>query len=492
VLTADLIHPLVRMRGIGKRFGAVTVLDSVDFDIWPGEVHILAGENGAGKSTLIKILGGVHPPTTGQIEMRGTRITPHSPLQANALGISVIYQELSLVPAMTVADNIYLGRPLTSAAGFVRRAEQRQMAQELLRQLGIEIDVDTPVEQLPIARQQMVEIAKALARESRVIVMDEPTSSLTSPDVRKLFDLIDDLKKNGCGIVYISHKMEEIEQIADRITVLRDGKWVGTGLAAEVPEPKLIQWMVGRELGQQFPRHLPEKGDVRLRIDRLSVHPLGIPDNRAAVSEISLELRRGEILGIGGLQGSGASELLLGLFGAGPRQSRFAGIALLTNDRKASGLVLSMSITANATLAALDKLSPHGWRKPAAERQTTQKYAESLRLKAADLNAEVGSLSGGNQQKVVIAKWLATHPRLLLLDEPTRGIDIGAKRDLYQLINQWTRDGISILLITSELPELLALSDRIIVLHRGTITGEFSKESATPDRILQAAMGGAA
>lgn len=502
------------MRSITKRFGPVTVLDSVDFDIFPGEVHILAGENGAGKSTLIKILGGVHSPTSGTIELDGAPIRPRSPSHANHLGISVIYQELSLVPAMTVADNIFLGgRALTAAGGFVRARDQRASARDLLRRLGLaDIDPGVPVERLPIAAQQMVEIAKALAQDARVIVMDEPTSSLAAPDVRKLFALVAQLKSRDCGIVYISHKMEEIERIADRITVLRDGRFVGTAPAGELPVPKLIQWMVGREINQQFPRHAPEAGGpTRLRVDHFSVYP-GLPDNRPAVDNVSFSLRQGDILGIAGLQGSGASELFLGLFGAyGPRavrgsvsldnkpfsprgakQSRDAGLALLTNDRKATGLVLPLSVTANTTLAALDRLSsPAGWRKPALERTTTTTYAQSLRLKAASCDLDVSSLSGGNQQKVAIAKWLATDPKVLLLDEPTRGIDIGAKRDIYHLMNDWTRQGLSILLITSELPELLAMSDRILVLHRGRLTAEFTRASANPDAILHAAMGGA-
>ncbi|HZZ44750.1 MAG TPA: sugar ABC transporter ATP-binding protein [Tepidisphaeraceae bacterium] len=502
MVNADPDQPLVRMRGISKRFGPVMVLEGVDFDVRSGEVHILAGENGAGKSTLIKILGGVHEASEGVIEMGGLAVKPGSPLGANRLGISVIYQELSLVPGMTVADNIFLGRPMTGAGGLVRDREQRERARRLLEKLGIAIDVEEVVERLPIAQQQMVEIAKALAREARVIVMDEPTSSLAAPDVRKLFELIAGLKKSGCGIVYISHKMEEIEQIADRITVLRDGKLVGSAVAAEMPVEKLIRLMVGRELGEQFPRHVPEgTAEARLRVEGFSTG--------RAVKNVSFAVKRGEILGIGGLQGSGASELLLGLFGAyggkrvsgkvrvdgeefavrGPRQSREAGVALLTNDRKGTGLVLPMSVTGNATLAALERLSPGGWRRPRAERETTREYATALRVKAADYDVEVGSLSGGNQQKVAIAKWLATGPRVLLLDEPTRGIDIGAKRDIYQLMNEWTRSGIAIVLITSEMPELLAMSDRIMVMHRGEVTGEFSRGEATADKILKAAMG---
>lgn len=497
------------MRGIRKRFGPIEVLRSAEFDILPGEVHILAGENGAGKSTLMKILGGVYAEYDGTMEVGGREARFGSPLDANAAGVVVIYQELSLVPAMTVADNIFLGRNLCASAGFIRDRGQRQSARELLKRLGLEIDVDRPVEQLPIAQQQLVEIAKALAQDARVIVMDEPTSALNAPEVQKLFGLIDDLKKRGCGIVYISHKMEEIERIADRITVLRDGSYIGTAPASELPVPKLVEWMVGRHVEQQFPRHASHGGELRLEVKNFTVHTPGDRVGKPSVRNVSFRLHRGEILGVAGLQGSGASDLLTGLFGgygrravtgavtldgvsltiASPREAIAQGIGLLTNDRKATGLVLSLPILANGTLANLAAVSPGGWRRTSLERATVRPLAQSLRLKAASLDLEVDALSGGNQQKVAIAKWLATDPKVLLLDEPTRGIDIGAKREIYQLMNEWTARGISILLISSELPELLALSDRVIVMHRGQVTAELSREAATPERVLQAAMG---
>jgi len=497
---------LVRMSGINKRFGAVTVLKDVAFEVVPGEVHVLAGENGAGKSTLIKILAGIHTEFEGRIEYAGTEARPRSPLEANALGVAVIHQELSLIGPMSVADNIYLGRTPTRV-GFVCDSRQHEEALHWVRQLGLEIDVRQPVEQFPIAAQQLIEIAKALSQSARVIVMDEPTSALNAPEVEKLFELIQSLKERGCGIVYISHKMEEIERVADRITVLRDGDWMGTAPAAELPRAKFIQWMVGRELGEQFPTRSAPTGSGRLRLENFSVFPRGVL-GKAAVENVSLSVKAGEILGIGGLQGSGASELFLGLFGAygnatrglaeldgrrinfaSPQQAIESGVALLTNDRKATGLVLSMSIIANATLAGLRHLSRAGWRNSARERRAAEEATTPMRLRASSLDLEVGMLSGGNQQKVALAKWLQTKPRVLLLDEPTRGIDIGAKREIYQLMNQWTSEGIAILLITSEMPELVGLSDRIVVLHRGTITAEFSREQATPEAILAAAMG---
>jgi len=504
-VTSDSL-PLVRLRNITKRFENVTVLEDVSLNIRAGEVLVLAGENGAGKSTLIKILGGVHTDFEGIIEIDGRVVTPKSPLEANDLGVSVIFQELSLVPSMTVVDNIFLGRPITRG-GFIDEAAQQKQARQLLARLGIDIDVTQRVEDLPIATQQLAEIAKALARNARVIVMDEPTSSLNSPEVQHLFSLISDLKAQGCGIVYITHKMEEIERIADRITVLRDGCLVGTALASELPPAKLVHWMVGREMGEQFQRIARTAGKERLRLENFCAGWRS-ETRRWTVENISLTLRAGEILGVAGVQGSGNSELFQSLFGGiagpvkgqvlvddlpfricSPRHSIEQGMALLTNDRKATGLVLSLSIIANTTMADLPRLSPGGWRHPERERIAAQKQGEALSLKAATLDMETGALSGGNQQKVALAKWLQTEPRVLLLDEPTRGIDVGAKFEIYQLLDKLTAQGIAILLITSELPELLSLSDRILVMHRGRMTAEFTHQEATAEKILEAAMG---
>ena len=503
--------PLIRMNNISKRFGRVAVLRDVSFDILPGETHILAGENGAGKSTLMKILGGVYSEFDGVLEVEGRPRRFNTPLEANAAGIAVIYQELSLIPAMTVTENIFVGRNRMTRGGFVRGGQQRDLATALLDRLGLDVDVTRRIEQLPIAQQQLVEIAKALAQDARVIVMDEPTSSLNTPEVAKLFALIRDLTARGCGIVYISHKMEEIEQIGDRITVLRDGQYIGTAPVAELPISTLLHWMVGRETQEQFPRathHRAVESPPRLTVRDLTVRPAGA-NAKAVVDEISFEIQPGEIVGIGGLQGSGASEMLWGLFGAygsravqgevwlnershrirSPRDSIDRGVALLTNDRKASGLVLPLSVVANTTLSSLHRVCRGGWRSGRFERAIAEPLARSFALRASSLDVAVAALSGGNQQKVAIAKWLATDPTLLLLDEPTRGIDIGAKRDIYRLMDQWTAEGKSVLLITSELPELLALSDRILVMHRGQITATFDRAEATPDRVMEAAMG---
>lgn len=502
---------LLRMANISKDFGRTPVLKDVQLELQSGEVHVLAGENGAGKSTLIKILAGIHTDFNGTIHINGREVRPKNPLDANHLGIAVIHQELSLIDSLSVADNIFLGRTPTRH-GFVLKAVQQKLAAQAVQQLGLEIDTRRKVGEFTIAVRQLIEIAKALSQNAKIIVMDEPTSALNAPEVERLFALIKALKSRGCGIIYITHKMEEIARIADRITVLRDGRWIGMALANELPVPKLIQWMIGREVAEASPggagRAVRPAGQAerpRLRVENLSVFPQGF-SKKPAVENISFSARSGEILGIAGLQGSGASELFHGLFGdiktrgeiyldgtkvslASPKKAIEAGVALLTNDRKATGLVLSLSIIANTTLAALRELSPLGWRQPIRELTAAKAIMASMNLRAASLNLEVGFLSGGNQQKVAIAKWLQTRPRLLLLDEPTRGIDIGAKQEIYQLMREWAGQGIAILLITSEMPELLTLSDRILVMHRGHCTAQFSRQDATPEKILAAAMG---
>lgn len=503
----DSPAPLLQMRGIGKAFAGVRVLEGIDFDVRSGEVHVLAGENGAGKSTLMKILAGVHTEYDGEIILDGRTVHFRSPQDAASLGISIIHQELSLIPSMSVADNIFLGREI-SHGSFVSYRAQRKKTLAALARFGLDVDPAELVDRLPLSVRQMTEIAKALAFEARIIVMDEPTSALTDPEADKLFATIAQLKAEGYGIVYISHKMKEIYQLADRITVLRDGHYIGTADAADLPEAKLINWLVGREISQQFPRHASQIGEVRLQVSELNLPDLSKP-GKYLVRNMSFSARRGEILGLAGLQGSGNSELLCALFGAygklatgsvkidgqpfrimSPRHSVQQGVALLTNDRKEGGLVLCMSVEQNTTLAALPKFSPGGLLRPSAERRAAQASAERLRIRCSSIDQEVGFLSGGNQQKVVLAKWLETAPSILLLDEPTRGVDVGAKHEIYELMNQLSAAGCTILLITSEMPELLAMSDRIIVMHRGETTAEFSREDATQERILAAAMGG--
>ena len=499
--------PVLRMSSIGKVFDTTRVLEGVNFSLRRGEVHILAGENGAGKSTLIKILAGVHTEYEGEIVLDGAPVRFRSPQHANRHGISVIHQELSLIPSMTVADNIFLGRERSGPAGWMRFADQRAHCAELLGQLGLNVSPNRFAGEYPISAQQTIEIAKALAFDARILVMDEPTSALTEPEVERLFETIAGLKTRGCGIVYITHKMEEIYRIADRITVLRDGRPIGTANAEDLPRQKLVHWMVGREVDEHFPRHTPQHGGPLLEVrDFVVPDPGGLP--HAVVDGVSFELRAGEILGLGGLQGSGASELMRGLFGAygktcrggavlcgapfrpsSPSDSIRRGMALLTNDRKSTGLVLDMPVEQNITLASIPKYSPGYWLRYGWERVAAVRHQEGFGIRAATVAQPVRTLSGGNQQKVVLAKWLETGPRVLLLNEPTRGVDVGAKQEIYTLMNQWTAKGIAILLITSEMPELLALSDRIVVMHRGRVTAEFESGEGTQERVLQAAMG---
>lgn len=498
--------PILTMRGICKSFGSTIALKDVDFDLYPGEIHILAGENGAGKSTLVKILCGVHPEYSGRIAIEGKPVAFSSPHEAAAKGITAIHQELSLVPSMSVVDNIFLGREIQAKFGLINSSAQGKTARGILSKFGIDVDVQQSVEELPISLQQMIEIAKALAIDARIIIMDEPTSALTEPEVERLFETITSLKSQGRSIIYITHKMEELYRIADRITVLRDGRYIGTSTAAQLPKMDLIKWMVGREINEQFPQRMAGMKKEFLRVDNLTIYS---EDRRKKlVDDVSFFVHSGEILGIAGLQGSGASELLNGIFGnygrlkdgtayidgtpfefISPRSSINRGLALLTNDRKTTGLVLGMSMTENITLASVPRYSPGYWIRKDREGQCAERQRKELDIRVAHVNMEMNALSGGNQQKVALAKWLETGPKILLLDEPTRGIDVGAKHEIYELMNKWTQAGCAILLITSEMPELLALSDRIIVMHRGRITSEFSRSEATQEKILHAAMG---
>jgi len=480
--TGTATPPLLRMLGIGKSFGGVRVLRDVDFDLLAGEVHVLAGENGAGKSTLVKILAGEHAEHEGTIELDGVPVRLRSPHDARRRGIAVIYQELSLVEPMSVAENMFLGRELTAAGGMVLRDEQELRAAAALRSFGVEADVRAPVESLPVGLRQLVEIARAVMAEGRIVVMDEPTSALSAAEAERLFATIRRLVARGCGVVYISHRLEEIARIADRITILRDGRKVATAPAAAMPPDEMVRLMVGRPIRQMFPPRERTAGAVRLQVRGFSLSGTG----GTPVHDVSFDLRAGEILGIAGLQGSGASELLLALFGAfgapdagrvlldgeplridTPARAIAAGMALLTNDRKATGLVPDMGVGANMTLATVDALSRGGWIDRDAERQAVRDGTAALRIRYADDRQPVAQLSGGNQQKVLLARWLATRPRVLLLDEPTRGVDVGVKAELYALLGRLAAEGTAILLVTSEHGELQAMADRIVGMERG-------------------------
>jgi len=506
---------LLALRKMGKLFGTNRVLEGVSLDLDAGEVHVLAGENGAGKSTLIRILAGIHTDYEGSIELRGRPVRFAGPHEAYRAGISVIHQELSLIGPMSVVDNIYLGREPAARGGlWLDRTGQADRALGLCRQVGLELgaaDLTRPVEQFPLSVRNLVEIAKAVAFDARIVVMDEPTSALGRADVERLFALVGALRRRGCAIIYITHKMEEIYRVADRITVLRDGRLVGTAAASECPEPKLIQWMIGRDLAPHSRPPTREAGaapgPAALEVRGFSVpHP--VPGRPPAIRDFSVSVRGGEVVGIAGLQGSGGSELFQGLFGAygpvcpgavsiggrpfsprSPARSIARGLSYLTADRKGSGLVPAMSVEHNVTLASLPRFSPGGVLRPGMERASAAAQAAALNIRLASPDQAAGTLSGGNQQKVVLAKWLETRPRVFLLEEPTRGVDIGAKTEIYSLMRRWTSAEMAILLISSELPELLLLCDRILVLHRGALTGEFGRDKATPGGIMAAAMG---
>jgi len=501
---------LLEMKGITKDFSGPLVLDDVSFELRAGETHVLAGENGAGKSTLMRILCGVHTEYAGAIYVKGRPVRFRSTQDAARHGISIIHQEFSLVPDMSVADNIFLGREQTGPLGWLRFVRERRDCASLLQRLGVQASPNTAVGAYPIGVQQTMEIAKALSYDASIIVMDEPTSALTEPEVERLFTVIDDLKRRGCGVVYISHKMEEIYRIADRITVLRDGHYIGTAAAAALPRPELIRWMVGRPVGEMYRRAPVSPGEPVLELKELTVpDPGGRP--RPAAQDISLTARAGEIVGLAGLQGSGAGELMYGLYGAygnviagaaqlcgapyiprSPRHALRRGLALLSSDRKGEGLVQGMSVTHNITLGALASYSPGGWLREGRERIAARERMRMFGIRADYVEQSVDTLSGGNQQKTALAKCLETQPRVLLLNEPTRGVDVGAKQDIYRLMAQWSAAGIAVLLITSEMPELIALSDRIVVMHQGRVTARLDRADAVPEIILSAAMGGGA
>ena len=499
---------LLVMRSITKAFPGVRALDGVTFDLQEGEIHALVGENGAGKSTLMKVLGGVYPYPEygGEILINGETRRFNGVRDAEHAGIAVIYQELSLVQEMSVAENIFLGRE-PRKWGVIRTAELHRRAQQLLNDLHLAIDPHTPIRNLGIGQQQLVEIAKALSHDARILVLDEPTAALTDTEVTTLFQILDKLRARGVGMVYISHKLHEVFRLSDRITVLRDGKTVGTNATSELNETQVIARMVGREVGEIFPAVDHEHGDFVFTAENISVSDPVLPAKKL-VDGVSFSVRRGEVLGIAGLMGAGRSDLLMALFGAhagrvsgtvtvggrrieikSPADAIKHGIGFVTEDRKRFGLVLEQTILNNMTLAGLSRISGRFVTSIDAEAAAGERSMKDLRVKAPTVFTTVGTLSGGNQQKVVLAKWLLTNPQVLFLDEPTRGIDVGAKQEIYAQINKLARSGIAIVLVSSELPEVLGLSDRVLVLHEGRVTGEFTRATATPEKLMACATG---
>jgi len=492
---------LLEMKEIDKSFPGVKVLQNVQFSLNSGELHALMGENGAGKSTLMKILNGIYSKDNGTIIVKGKPEEIASTKVAEGLGISIIHQELNLIPYLSIMENIFLGREFKlGKTPFVNWKKMRSEAERYLKQLGMDLDPRTIVEELSVGQQQMVEIAKALSMQADILVLDEPTAALTDREIEKLFEVIAALKAKGVGMIYISHRMEEIFQISDCITVLRDGKYIGTRKTKETDMDELVRMMVGRDINDRFPKIEITPGEERLRVEGISLGQ--------KLRDISFSVRSGEILGLAGLMGAGRTEVAKVLFGVTPAtQGKIfidgkeatirkpidaigAGIALVTEDRKHEGLILSLSIRENLSLPNLAKLSVSGFMKRSKESVLSEETIEKLHIRTPHAEQVVGALSGGNQQKVVIGKWLATKPKILILDEPTRGVDIGAKKEIYDLMNQLAKEGVAILMISSELPEVLGMSDRIIVMHEGRVTAELSREEATQERIMYAATGG--
>jgi D-xylose transport system ATP-binding protein len=500
--------PFLAMRDITKTFPGVRALDGVSFDLNQGELHALVGENGAGKSTLMKILGGVypHPHYGGQILIDGEERHFSGVRSAEQAGIAVIFQELSLVKEMTIGENIFLGRE-PRRFGVIRWEEVYRRARQLLDSVHLAVDPHTPIRNLGIGQQQLVEIAKALSHDARILVLDEPTAALTDAEVETLFGILNKLRARGVGMIYISHKLDEVLRISDRVTVLRDGRTVGTNLTSELDRAQLIARMVGREVGDIFPAADHAQGEIVFEAREVTVDD-PVVTGKKLVNKISFFVKQGEVLGIAGLMGAGRSDLLMAIFGAHPgrvtgeilidgRPVRITspadaikhGIGFVTEDRKRFGLVLEQTILNNMTLAGLKRISGRFVTSVDTEAAAGERSMKELRVKANSVFTIANTLSGGNQQKVVLAKWLLTNPRVLFLDEPTRGIDVGAKQEIYAQINKLAKTGLAIVLVSSELPEVLGLSDRILVLHEGRLTGEFTKSSASPEKVMACATG---
>ncbi len=499
---------LLEMRQITKEFPGVKALDGVTMDLNAGEFHSLVGENGAGKSTLMKTLSGVYPFGTygGDIVVEGDVKHFANIRQAEDAGVAIIFQELSLVKELTVAENIFLGKE-PQRFGVINWAEVYQKSSQLLRDLNLPLNPRTKVGNLGIGQQQLVEIAKSLSQKAKILVLDEPTAALTESEVETLFTILRDLKSRGVGMIYISHKLDEVFTMSDRITVLRDGKTVGTNNAADMTKDKIIALMVGREVGDIFPETTHDFGETVLEVKNINAFDPDAPDKKL-VKDVSFSVRKGEVLGISGLMGAGRSELLMSIFGAwrgnhsgevfvegnkisidAPRDAIKHGIGFVTEDRKRFGLILDQTIRDNSTIAGLKQISGAFLTHRSRETVATRKVMSALHVKANSPLTIAGTLSGGNQQKVVLGKWLLTNPKVLFLDEPTRGIDVGAKQEIYSEINKLAKEGLAIVMVSSELPEVLGLSDRVMVLHEGRLTGEFSKEEATPEKVMVAATG---
>ncbi len=494
------MSPLLSVSGVTKAFAGVQALRGVSFDLQAGEVHALVGENGAGKSTLIKVMTGAHRPDAGTIEVDGKRIDHNSPIVSRSLGIAAIYQQPALFPDLTVAENMAMGFESGGAWRLIDWRRRRARARELLDRIGARIDPDAPVSALTMPEQQMVEIAKSLGGQAKVLIMDEPTASLPEHEVANLFRVVRELKSQGVGIVYISHRLDELYALADRVTVLRDGQTVATRPMKEVERPELIRLMVGREISAIFPKRDVPQGDVVLETSTLGCRESG-------VRGVSLSIRAGEILGLAGLVGAGRTELARVLFGLTPATDGSIsiggvaatirtpadavelGIAYVPEDRRRHGVILELPVAENATLAILRRISKGGFLDFDRERQIAETYVEKLGVKTPSIDTPAGHLSGGNQQKVALSRWLATDPKVIILDEPTQGIDVGAKSEIHRLMVDLAARGLAILMISSELPEVLGMSDRIAVLRGGAVAGILSRSEATQEKVMALALG---
>lgn len=490
---------ILEVSGISKSFPGVRALHDVDLDVGEGEVVALLGENGAGKSTLMKILAGVQPSDEGVMKVRGEEVTIHSVQDGLDLGIALIHQELNLATNLTVGANIFLGRE-PKKGGLIDEAEIAARSQEFLDKVGLEVSPDTLVGDLTIGRQQLVEIAKALSTDAKILIMDEPTSSLSSRETERLFEVVKDLRSNGVSIVYISHRLAEVVELADRVVVLRDGENAGELARDEIEHDRMVSLMVGRELSQFYAHNPQGPGEVVLSVSdlRTPVHP---------EHEVDFELRAGEIVGLAGLVGAGRTELLETLFGitpaeggtvtiggddiqvSNPRAAIGAGLALVPEDRKQQGLIIDMAVADNLSLAALKRDQKSGFLNFEAERYISEEMTRKMRIKTPSDRQVVRFLSGGNQQKVVLGKWLAMRPKVLLLDEPTRGIDIGAKQEIYALMEELAEEGVAILFVSSEMEEVLGMSDRALVMHEGRLTGELSRDQLSEEAVMHLATG---
>ncbi|MEV9640760.1 sugar ABC transporter ATP-binding protein [Mammaliicoccus sciuri] len=492
---------MIAMSGISKSFNGNKVLEDVQFEVKKGEIHALMGENGAGKSTMMKILTGIYSRDAGEVWVKGEKVEFKNAKEAEEAGIAVIHQELNILPDLTVAENFYLGNEQTfGKSGILKTKEMNRQAEEILSKLGLDIDARTVTRELSVGKQQIIEIAKAVSSNAEVIIMDEPTAALTDREIETLFETVRSLQAQGVSFVYISHRMEEIFAMCDRITILRDGQYVGVRKIKETTFEEIVQMMVGRELGERFPKRSHDIGDVKMKVEGLT--------HDGFFEDVSFEVRKGEILGIAGLMGAGRTEVIQSIFGyrkltsgqifidgkpvtiSNPLQAKKLGIGYVTEDRKSEGLILDFSVRDNMSLTNFDRISQSAIIRKGKENALYDMMSKRLRVRTSGPEQAVKSLSGGNQQKVVIAKWLGIEPDILFLDEPTRGVDVGAKKEIYSIINELAERGVAIVMISSELPEVIGMADRVLVMHEGQLMADIPKVDMTQERIMHFATGG--